>query len=110
MVPARLKRLGERVPYGACRLAAHPLDEPGAALDEERVAHLVEDADRFQDPDAGRQERLAQMKARVARALEDDHSSPVRSETCGAHGPRGAAADDGRVEVGHSAVFGGGPS
>ena len=110
VIPARRERVGERVARRAGVRPAGPLDEAGASLDHERVAHLLEDADGVQHADAPRQERLAQVKARMMLALEDDHAAAQRREARGAHGPSGAAADHRGVVDGHSAVLGGGPS
>ena len=60
--------------------------------------------------DARRQQRLAEVKARMVRALEDDDAAPERGHARRKHRPSRAAADHRGIEERHSAVLGGGPS
>ncbi len=80
MVVAGTERFGEDVAHGSSRRAAHAVDEARPSLDEEGVAHLVENADGLEHPDARGQQRLAEVKAGMVRAFEQDHAAPERGE------------------------------
>ena len=106
------ERLGERVARSARRGPPAPSTKRAPRLTRKRVAHLVEDADGVEHPHARRQQRLAEVKARMTLALEHDDAAPERGEARRADRARRARRRSRRrrSRLRHSAVLGGGPS
>ncbi len=109
VVPARVECLGERVSHRASVVRAGHETRP--VLREKPGSHLVQRTHRFEHPEAGRQQRFAEVEARMTFPLEHDHATPSPRQARGADRACRTAADHRDVEpVSHSAGFGGGPS
>jgi hypothetical protein len=67
--------------------------EVRTGLEDAESAHLVEHAEPFEDRQIHRQQRLADVEARVARLLQRNHAVAAAREQCGGRAAARAAAD-----------------